>query len=177
MDFENQLFTHSQLPVPDDIQFEGLADNYRTSVMANIVLVISIIIAVLTIARFQPFMMLPEPLIEVYYIGVAAILGLGALIMIYQYFAIPKKGFCLRTHDLHFTSGLIFRKVISQPVLRIQHVELKRGPIERLFDLATLQVFSAGGATHTFEIPGMTEQSANSIRQFILSHKDTQQDG
>lgn len=177
MDFENQLFTHSQLPVPDDIEFEGLADNYRMSVLANIVLVISIIIAVLTIARFQPFLMLPEPLINLYLIAVAAIIGLGVLIITYQFFAIPKKGVCLRSHDLHFTSGLIFRKVISQPILRIQHVELKRGPIERLFDLATLQVFSAGGATHTFEIPGMTEQSANSIRQFILSHKDTQQDG
>ena len=61
---------------------------------------------------------------------------------------------------------------MSQPITRIQHIELKRGPIERKVGLARLQVFSAGGEMHTFEIPGLPLETAQQLRQFILQHKD-----
>ena len=61
--------------------------------------------------------------------------------------------------------------------MRIQHIEIERGPLERSAGLATLQVFSAGGAHHTFEIPGLTYEKAIELRQFILNHKDVSQNG
>jgi len=84
-----------------------------------------------------------------------AIGALGSLFVIYHFFADPIIQYAVREHDVHFQTGLFFRKFISQPILRVQHIELKRGPIERKFGLATLQVFSAGGISHTFEIPGL----------------------
>lgn len=90
----------------------------------------------------------------------------------YHFFADPLKQYSLREHDLNYQSGLIFRSLVSQPILRIQHIEIKRGPIERKAGLATLQVFSAGGVSHTFNIPGLLHDDAISLRQFILDHKD-----
>lgn len=92
--------------------------------------------------------------------------------LLYHFFADPLKQYALREHDLNFQSGLIFRSLVSQPILRIQHIEIKRGPIERKAGLATLQVFSAGGISHTFNIPGLEYENAVSLRQFILDHKD-----
>lgn len=92
--------------------------------------------------------------------------------LIYHYFADPIKQYALREHDLNFQSGLVFRSLVSQPILRIQHIEIKRGPIERKAGLATLQVFSAGGVSHTFNIPGLEHENAIALRQFILDHKD-----
>lgn len=92
--------------------------------------------------------------------------------LLYHFFADPIKQYALREHDLNFQSGLIFRSLVSQPILRIQHIEIKRGPIERKAGLATLQVFSAGGISHTFNIPGLEYEDAVSLRQFILDHKD-----
>lgn len=94
------------------------------------------------------------------------------LTAIYRNFADPKKGYNVREQDISYKSGLIFNKVVSQPILRIQHVELKRGPVDRKLGLAKLHVFSAGGAMHTFEIPGLSLNDAEHLRQFILSHKD-----
>ena len=89
-----------------------------------------------------------------------------------HFFADPLIKYALREQDLSLQSGLVFRSLSCQPILRVQHVELKRGPIDRKVGLAKLQVFSAGGALHTFEIPGLPIEDAESIRQFIISHKD-----
>ena len=109
------------------------------------------------------------PIIQYILMGVAI---LASVSLIYVFFADKKKSYALRELDLHYTSGLIFRKTVSQPILRVQHVELKRGPVDRKTGLAKLQVFSAGGALHTFEIPGLPVADAEAIRQFIISHKD-----
>ena len=126
----------------------------------------------LTALRIQPFFDLPEELLTLYPVIAASISSLGVLILIYQFYADPLKQYALREQDIHYRHGLIFNNVISQPILRIQHVEIKRGPIERIAGLASIQVFSAGGAMHTFEIPGLKEATAQSIRSFILSHGD-----
>lgn len=98
--------------------------------------------------------------------------GLWLLKSIYQFFSDKQKFYALREQDISYMSGLIFKKTVTQPILRIQHVELKRGPIDRKLGLAKIQVFSAGGATHTFEIPGLEVDNAEAIRQFVLDHKD-----
>ncbi len=106
-----------------------------------------------------------------------AITIFSLLFSFYKALADVRKFYALREQDISFTSGVLFKKTVSQPILRIQHVELKRGPIDRKVGLAKLQVFSAGGAMHTFEIPGLKLDDAESIRQFILSHKDANHHG
>ncbi len=101
-----------------------------------------------------------------------AITIFSLLFSFYKALADVRKFYALRDQDISFTSGVVFKKTVSQPILRIQHVELKRGPIDRKIGLAKLQVFSAGGAMHTFEILGLKLDDAESIRQYILSHKD-----
>jgi membrane protein YdbS with pleckstrin-like domain len=100
---------------------------------------------------------------------------LGFAITVYCKLADPLKTYALREHDLSYSAGLIFKKTITQPILRIQHIELKRGPIERKVGLATLQVFSAGGALDTFEIPGLPLNEAQKLREFILRYKGSTQ--
>lgn len=102
---------------------------------------------------------------------------LGFLNTWFNYASDQAKTYTLRKLDLHYASGLFFKKVVSQPITRIQHIELKRGPIERKVGLATLQVFSAGGDMHTFQIPGLPMDTAQQLRQFILQHEDVVKHG
>jgi hypothetical protein len=127
---------------------------------------------VLAIVSSGIFFDLPEGM-QITAIGGYALIGFVTLwSLIYHFIADPLKQYALREHDLNFQSGWIFRSLVSQPILRIQHIEIKRGPIERKAGLATLQVFSAGGVSHTFNIPGLEYEDAVSLRQFILDHKD-----
>jgi uncharacterized protein len=101
--------------------------------------------------------------------------GIGSVLSLFfsvlGYLGDTHKRYALREQDLHFLSGLVFRKIVSQPISRIQHIELKRGPFERRAGLATLEVYSAGGSQHTFEVPGLEVANAEHIRQYILQHQ------
>ncbi|MCJ8315050.1 MAG: PH domain-containing protein [Saccharospirillaceae bacterium] len=80
--------------------------------------------------------------------------------------------FALREHDISLYSGVLFKQTIIQPYTRLQHIEITRGPLERHKNLASLALFSAGGANHALEIKGLLEEDAEKIKQFILKHKD-----
>lgn len=173
IEFPNQCVPTSELPSISKLVTEPMNEMYRPVNMATQIVFALVVITLFSIIRFQPFFTLPNELMEIYPNALIIVSIITLLALIYQFLADPKKRFAVREHDIHYESGLFFRKTLSQPILRIQHVELKRGPIERMFNLASLQVFSAGGATHTFEIPGLAHQQAIELRQFILAHKDT----
>lgn len=139
---------------------------------------ITLLLLVITLAvLFQPWLPIAKHIITLIKWVAVAIALVGSISTFYCLLADQIKSYSLRELDLSYHCGLIFRKTVTQPILRIQHVELKRGPIDRKVGLAKLQVFSAGGAMHTFEIPGLPIADAQAIRQFITSHKDASQHG
>lgn len=64
--------------------------------------------------------------------------------------------------------GILFVEERAVPVRRMQHVDLVRGPIERLFGLATLVVFTAGNEGSAFRVPGLAASRAQELRDFIV---------
>ena len=132
----------------------------------------SLLALALSVINLDWFFELPEKADTLVLFAYAIIAFITVWDMLYHFFADPLKKYSLREHDLNYQSGLLFRSLVSQPILRIQHIEIKRGPIERKAGLANLQVFSAGGASHTFTIPGLENDKAVALRQFILDHKD-----
>ena len=70
---------------------------------------------------------------------------------------------------LYMRYGIIFHEERAIPVNRMQHVDLTRGPIERLFGLASLVVFTAGNEGSAFRVPGMAVADAQVLRDRILS--------
>jgi len=175
--FSNLRVPIDQLPTILQLEKQSLSEKYAPlNRLLN--LGFTLVVCVIGLALyFQPFVDLPKGLLNFlpFVIWAAAILGL--LLTWLSHARDQVKSYTLRELDLHYTSGLFFRKVVSQPITRIQHIELKRGPIERKAGLATLQVFSAGGAMHTFEIPGLPIDTAQQLRQFILQHKDVVKHG
>lgn len=177
MTFSNSPVSITDIPRLVDIPASALSPKYRTTNLASRLIVFIIVTLVSSVVRFQPLFELPQDLVAFYpfFIGIVGLLV--SISMLYHFFADPKKTYRLREQDISYSAGLFFRKTICQPILRIQHIELSRGPIERLVGLASLQVFSAGGAAHTFQVPGLVVKDAQSIRQFILDHKDITANG
>jgi len=58
--------------------------------------------------------------------------------------------------------------VTAIPFNRIQHVETSSDPLDRKFDLATLQLFTAGGSSGDLKIDGLGKDVAEQLRAFIL---------
>jgi len=163
----------ANLPDIYEIEMQPLDPSYAATnfKIGSVLTIFSALI--LTFVRLQPWF---DWYVELHIgltIGASVLTAICLLFTLYKKIADPLKSYALREYDLSFQSGWIFRKKVTQPITRIQHIELKRGPIDRKIGLATLQVFSAGGALHTFEIPGLVLSKAQKLRQYILQHKDT----
>lgn len=176
-EFSNKTVDVTHSPQLKKLELIPLSEKYAaTNLKINAVVTLILLAIGLTI-YFQPFIDLPIKFSQVLPFIILALFFINILYMVINLFADKLKRYALRELDLHFYSGIFFRKIVSQPITRIQHIELKRGPIDRKIGLATLQVFSAGGAAHTFEIPGLPLEKAQELRQFILEHKDVVKHG
>jgi len=174
---EQSTFSNEQLSLSDLTSYQTQESTHLEPayIKANNILRLaffSIVLLIIAGVKWQPFSPLSDSASNVFtYVLIAASL-LSLFIVVMSYLYDKSKSYTLRENDISLYSGVIFKKVTIQPFLRIQHIELKQGPVDRKLDLASIQVFSAGGALHTFELPGLTHHDALTMRQFILDHKD-----
>lgn len=82
--------------------------------------------------------------------------------------SVPKKGYAVRDKDIIYKNGVFWRTVTAIPFNRIQHVEKSSTPLDRRFQLATLQLFTAGGSGGDLQIHGLPARTAEKLRVFIL---------
>ncbi|MCJ8319626.1 MAG: PH domain-containing protein [Colwellia sp.] len=170
-ELSNKPMINEQLPSIEHLIYQPLAPIYLKMRRRFNLFSTATILLILFLCQKQQFFPLPSQALNTISYLILAIGLIGILRYLYIVIADKKKYFALREQDITYRCGVIFQKTVTQPILRIQHVELKRGPLERKFGLACLQLFSAGGAAHTFEIPGLLLEDAESMRQFILDHK------
>jgi uncharacterized protein len=71
--------------------------------------------------------------------------------------------------DVRLRRGWLWRT--SSVVLhsRIQHVDTRQGPIERMLGLATVMMFTAGSVGARVDIPGLAEADAEALRDRLVS--------
>lgn len=62
---------------------------------------------------------------------------------------------------------IVFRSVLV-PLSRIQHVDVQRGPVERVFGLATVVVTTAGTGSDAVVIPGLRPEVATALRDHLM---------
>ena len=102
--------------------------------------------------------------------GVVVVLVLAAILRTLE---VRRLAYQLRDHDLSLRSGVITHSTESVPFSRVQHVSISRGPVERSFGLATLQVNSAGP---NLAIPGLAIDDAERIKALITARADIEID-
>ena len=66
--------------------------------------------------------------------------------------------------DVDLYTGIFVKKRIIVPLVRVQHVESKQGPIMKANGLASVLVSTAG---ESFEIPGLAEAEAAELRDRV----------
>ncbi|MCR9153749.1 MAG: PH domain-containing protein [Croceimicrobium sp.] len=95
------------------------------------------------------------------------ILGLLALILLLELVGFKHRGYSIRDKDVSFRSGWLFHRMTTVPLNRVQHCEFNQGILGRLFDLATVKVFTAGGTSSDLDIRGLRKKDAIKVRDYI----------
>lgn len=111
------------------------------------------------------------------------VLALYALLFVVRVFVWPRLtyqrlSFRVGERDLRVASGVIFRQETIIPFSRIQFVDSHQGPIERLFSLARVYVYTASGPAPDGGIPGLRSEEASALRDELAhAHRRDEGDG
>ena len=100
--------------------------------------------------------------------ALAAVLALSAIIVapdrIYRRLGYAIDGRLLRT-----VRGWLFHTDTVVPFVRVQHIDVTRGPVDKLFGTASLVVHTAGTHNSVVVLPGLSPERAAEIRDAIRS--------
>ena len=98
-------------------------------------------------------------------VGICTGTVLVAVLISWPRMEFPHRGYALRELDIAQRHGLVTRYLATAPFSRVQHVAVSQGVLDRMFSLATLQIYTAGGVS---SIKGFHVDNAHDIREHIL---------
>ena len=163
--------TEAQLveaPVEDRSGFQPVAPGYKNVLRART--------AVLWVPLIVAAIILDRAIAETRFYGLPStavpVLALIALVFapqrIYRHL-----GYRLGDRLLQVVRGWMFHSDTIVPFVRVQHMDVTRGPLDKMFGTATLVIHTAGTHNSIVTVPGLPPERAEEIREIIREHVRT----
>jgi membrane protein YdbS with pleckstrin-like domain len=99
--------------------------------------------------------------------GALAALALGWPVLRHRHTA-----YRVTDDGLTIRRGVLWRSVISVHRSRVQHTDVSQGPVDRLFELATLIVYTAGTQHASISLGGLSHDRALLIRDHLIGSRE-----
>ncbi|HTF08655.1 MAG TPA: PH domain-containing protein [Asanoa sp.] len=90
--------------------------------------------------------------------------------------AVRAWGYAERDHDLLVRHGLLVRRLSIVPYARMQFVDVSAGPLERAFNLSTVQLHTAAAASDA-RVPGLRPAEASRLRDRLTALGEDRAEG
>lgn len=162
--FSNTNINIENLPTISNADFKPLNNKYHSVIMIRSG-VLTIVALVLMVLAYY-FVDIPE--INPYKLYISALVIIIFIIQLaVSYFGFYKKKYLIREMDILYKTGLFWQEETSIAYVRIQHSEVVQGPIDRMFGLAKLTLYTAGGSSSDLSIPGLSHGNATKLKDFI----------
>ena len=79
-------------------------------------------------------------------------------------------GYALEPAMLRVVRGWLFHTDTLVPLVRVQHLDVARGPLDKLFGTATLAIHTAGTHNSIVSLPGLSPARAAELAAVIRTH-------
>ena len=158
--FSNNNVFLENIPQKENVNYSTLEKKYLNVMVLNRVIwcVITLIaIIAIPIIRDENFSI---------YIYLSS-LFIWLIVFTFTGFSFKKKKYVFREHDLIYSSGVIFTKSILIPYNRIQHLAVHQGIFSRIYNLASIQFYTAGGSSSDISIKGLSKEDADRWKEFV----------
>ncbi|WP_121967375.1 PH domain-containing protein [Myroides sp. N17-2] len=175
--FTNDQIIVSDLPTVNSVNYQHLHEKYNYVVGIRLVIISVILIALF----FSPYVLqvitneLPIDSTLLLLVGIVGVV-LAILISVVTWIGIGKKGYALREQDIIYKTGLISRSQTVIPFNRVQHVGVYESALLRVFNLCTVEFFTAGGALGDLKISGISKEEGERLKAYviqkIITHKE-----
>lgn len=83
-----------------------------------------------------------------------------------------RTSYILDGQGLEIRAGVFWRRILSVPRSRVQHIDVTQGPMQRSYGLATLVVFTAGTVHSNVSLAGLAHETALAVRDLLLPKAD-----
>lgn len=167
-EFSNNQVLVTDLPDWRDVQFEHISPKYKTVVLIQYVILITVFLIIL----FGVFWLNDDPCNRTYLYILFGGLTFFILLLILSVWSLRYWGYGLREQDILYRSGIFTKSIKIIPFKQIQHVDIKEGAISRLFNLSSIELHTAG-AGEGLKVPGI-ESTQVAIMQEFISQKISQ---
>lgn len=161
-DFTNLELDISTLPKYEDVDYHRLAEKYLYKL--NIGTTISLII-------FMSGLFITYFFLEDYRQFILPVIVLFFLTFGWSYFVnfqlMKRNGYSIRERDIIFKRGFLFERITIVPFNRVQHVSVERSVTDKMLNLSSLKIFTAGGSGSDVRIPALLPETATSLKEEI----------
>jgi len=172
--FENQEINIGTLPQVEATTFLKLAKNYVTvRYIGSTLFFFALLLGIATL--YMETDIREYPALKYGVIAFWVFWFVATLILVKLGYKV--RGYVVREKDIIHRKGVLFKSTTTIPFNRVQHCEISQGPIQRLFNLHTLEIFTAGGSKSDLAIPGLEGDIAQQIRTFIVKRMDEIDEG
>lgn len=166
-EFTNETIDLENLPKYQDVELIAPNPKYWNVIVINLSIILFLVGGALATLFFLVDDEKPNP----FYLLVGYLIFCALLFLIHR-LSFKKRGYALREKDIIYKHGLIAETTTIIPIHRIQHVALDEGITSRSYGLATLQIFTAGGATGHVHIAGLEVEKAKIIKEALVKRLD-----
>ncbi len=153
----------------DQVPFVAVERGYRSVLRCRLAIVWTVLIAVGIVGDYT----LLEPA------GFGGALPIAALALAIAVVATKAKAlfahlrYRLTDQVLQVLRGWLFHTDTVVPLVRVQHLDVTRGPLDKLFGTASLIVHTAGTHNSIVALPGLAPARAAELRDIIREHVRT----
>ena len=144
-DFTNTTIDLDALPKYEEVVFQKLQPKYWNVIVINLMIFTLIVLGAVAVTFVSVYSSNETDLGAGFYITILV----AALIIISLSFwmnriSFQKRGFVIREKDLLYRSGILSTTTTIVPFNRIQHIAVNEGMFSRMYDLASLEIYTAG---------------------------------
>lgn len=132
------------------------------AILIAIYIIVTYIVPRLNISWVSNFVSSNNKIINIIFLVLIFISIVSAFIE--PFFEYKQWSYKINEEEIVFREGIYFTKSVTIPIVRIQHIELKEGPINKNFNLASVSIGTAGGR---FEIPNLDKDEVLKIIEFL----------
>ncbi|MGY5850526.1 PH domain-containing protein [Salegentibacter sp. F14] len=160
-DFSNQQIDLASLPKYETVALSSVSSKYlvKMNIQTGILMLI-LFIALGLFWFFQPGTFRP---------GLIFILILIVFLLRFwnNYKLLQSLGYALREKDIIYKRGFLFSKTTVIPFNRVQHASISRGIWDKVLNISSLNIFTAGGSGSDIVIPGLAPEMALRLKEAI----------
>ena len=156
-------------PWPDTVEWRPVSRSLITVELISRAIWVGVFLVGLTVG----WMVMHNRL---FLVGIAAVLLIAVWRSVITVRAVRAWGYAERDHDLLVRHGLLVRRLSIVPYARMQFVDVTAGPLERAFNLATVQLHTAAAASDA-RVPGLLPEEAARLRDRLTALGEDRAEG